>query len=107
MHGARPGARCAADRNGIAAEGRALAEGARRSSLQHLRAGIVRKLDASRLADLGLPFDQLCRFGTAFAIPAADRALTSKTSARLEVAHGSLTIGSADAETGILRLPPA
>jgi len=49
----------------------------------------------------------MCRFGTAFAIPAAHRALTSKTSARLEVAHGSLTIGSADAETGILRLPPA
>jgi hypothetical protein len=49
----------------------------------------------------------MCRFGTAFAIPAAHRALTSKTSARLEVAHGSLTIRSADAETGILRLPPA
>ena len=36
----------------------------------------------------------MCRFGTAFAIPAAHRALTSKTSARLELAHGSPTIGS-------------
>src|SRR6202011_6376731 len=32
----------------------ALAEGARRSSLQHLRAGIVRKLDAGQIGDLGV-----------------------------------------------------